>query len=112
MGAWLLVGTGTINGMLAMALGVYLLMVFSHGNIPQLVDRLSQETGFAEFLVAVALVQWGIEHDPSGLSKPLVALGMFGGMLAVTGHLDIVGATRDFATGRKSLFETIGSMVK
>lgn len=96
-----------LDGICLILVGFYVLKVWQASNTDKLLDELSTETGFLEFVVSAALLVWAANHDKTEIAYPLMSLGLVGALLSVMGRFDISGALSDFASGKAGLFATI-----
>lgn len=71
---------GAIDGVASIGIGVYLVMVFFHGNIIELFKELKQETGFLEFLIAALILYKLLSFQ---MTKPIIGLLIIGAILVV-----------------------------
>lgn len=70
---------GTANGVAAIALGAYLLVVVAQGNARALFALIKQETGFIKWGVAVAILWWLSTRPEMGeLGAGLLAIVILG----------------------------------
>lgn len=96
-----------LEGLALVGAGVYILMVYQKGNSTALLNRLANESDFLEFLIALAIIKWCIDHDSSGLAKPLAAVAVVSIALQIAGRFNVTDALADFGQGRSGLFDTI-----
>lgn len=96
---------GIIDGTAAIALGVYLVVVFANGNINKLFSELQKESGFIEFLIAAFIVYKLLQIQ---MTRPIVGLFVIGAFIVAAQNIlrgVDVSAFQAYGAGRISLFE-------
>lgn len=99
---------GTIDSLAALALLIYVVVVVLRGNGKALMERLSRETGFAEFALALFILsQIAKIPELKPLVSPVIVLACVIVAMRIAEGSN-VSAFSDFANGRAGLFQTIG----
>lgn len=102
-----------IGGVLALALGAYVIKVGIDGNGSELIKLLSEEAGYLELLVA-AYVLWLLHDNLSGALGDVynqllwaAAIGLIITMVKANQKADVWSEISSFASGKQPLFTTI-----
>lgn len=100
----------SIDGLATVALGVYLLVVIIRGNFKALLDQVTKEAGFVEFIIALFILAQLVKIPQA---KPIVvplaaSAGLILAMRIASGAN--MNAFSDFAAGRIGLFGLVSSI--
>lgn len=96
---------GVIDGVAAIAVGVYLVVVFYNGNIKQLGSELKKESGFLEFLVAAFIVYKLLQIQ---MTRPIIGLFVIGAFIIAAQNIVRgmdVSAFQKYSRGGITLFQ-------
>lgn len=93
-------------------IGGYVIMVLYNGNGLKLKDQLMTERLYLEFVLAIMLIYYINKYDNTGLVAPLIMLFGIGWLLKLSGRFDLSKIMKDFASGSRGLFDTIGLVGK
>lgn len=96
-----------MDGFAAVALSVYLIIVFYRGNLFPLLNELKKETGYLEFVVAIYIIYLLLKIEAT---RPIVYLFVVGAvtvmLLKMSRNFDL-NAFRDFQAGKINLFQLL-----
>lgn len=100
----------TIDGLAAVALGVYVAVIAIRGNLKSLLGELTKETGYLEFIVAIFLIY---ELTKIKAIRP-ITLPLAGGALIILAMRIVNGsdtqAFTDFRDGKIGLIQLAGKL--
>lgn len=96
---------GTIDGLVSVGLGVYLVAVVLRGNLKPFLNELVAETGFLEFVVAIFII-YQLTRVPSirPFTLPLAAGAVIILVMRIVSGTDSQ-AFKDFAAAKIGIFE-------
>jgi hypothetical protein len=98
----------TMDGLAAVALGVYLAMVMARGNGKAFLSQITKETGFVEFIVSLWILSLIVKVPAvKPLAGPLVTMAAIILAMKIVQGADMA-AFGDFASGRIGLFQAVG----
>lgn len=94
----------TIDGLAAVALGVFLAAIIIHGNLKPFLAEVTKETGFIEFIVAIFIIYEISKVEAlEPVSTPLIAAAIIILVLRIISGTDS-NAFNDFSSGKINLF--------
>jgi hypothetical protein len=106
-----MINDGTLDGIAGIAAGAYLISVVYQGNFWPFWDKMLTEVGYLEFLVAVAVLNYVYQNDKTGLAGPFIALGILAASIKYASQFNYSQALADYASGNKTLFQTVYAVV-
>lgn len=100
------------SGVVAVFAGIYLGAVAWQGNTSDLFNQLKKEKGYVEFLLACAILSFIVKNDKTGISAPIIGLGILATTLQLSNKIDITGPLKRFSNGEIGLLDTIKQTVQ
>jgi len=100
------------SGVVAVFAGFYLGTVAWQGNASELFTQLKKEKGYVEFLLACAILSFIVKNDKSGISTPIIGLGILATTLQLSNKIDITGPMKRFSNGEIGLLEAFKQVVQ
>ena len=101
----------TLDGLVAVGAGAYLLAVCYQGNFWPFWHQLLTETGYIQFVIAAAVLAFVVQNDTTGLAVPIIGLGVLSVALMIATNSNFGSVLNDFGAGRKNLFQTIKGLI-
>lgn len=99
---------GAATAVAAIALAGYMFAVIYQGNPDLLLEELSKELGFVEFMVALYIVRLLIENKATaGIAGPIVGIAVVAALLQFVSLPGTQSALNAFRQGQAGLLDTI-----